>query len=149
MFSFFKFIASGSALGAPSSWQDYSSGFAMGGYDPVAYFTQHRATPGEEGIEHYWGGTNWLFVNTGNRDAFAKHPEVYAPQFAGYDALAVSKGLGVQGSPAIWAVYNNRVYLFADMANMQTWRRNPYKIIQAAHARWAELGKELPGTSEN
>ena len=88
MFSVLVLIVRSSALGAPSAWQDYSSGFAIGGYDPVAYFTRGRPVPGREGIEHSWGGTYWRFENTGNRDAFAKHPGVYAPQFAGYGTSA-------------------------------------------------------------
>lgn len=138
----------GSALGAPSVWRDYASGYAIGGYDPVAYFTQNAPTLGHEGIEHHWGGASWRFVNTGNRDAFAKHPSVYAPQFAGYDVISLSKGLTVQGSPSVWALYKQRTYLFASKASLRAWRRNRDKIIKAAHIKWAVLGKNLPGTSE-
>lgn len=141
-------MAMGTALGAPSAWRDYSTGFAIGGYDPVAYFTQRKPAPGREGIEHRWGGAIWRFVNTGNRDAFAKHPAIYAPQFAGYDALALTKGLTVQGNPSVWAVYRKRVYLFAGKTSFRAWRRNRDKIIQGARANWAALGDNLPGTSE-
>ena len=139
----------GQALGSPSAWRDYANGFAIGGYDPVAYFTQQKPAPGQDGIEHSWGGVNWLFVNTGNRDAFAKHPSIYAPQFAGYDALALSKGLTVQGSPTLWAVYQKRTYLFADRASLGAWKRNREKILLSARANWTSLGNNLPGTSEN
>lgn len=148
MVSILASMVMGSALGAPSAWRDYSSGFAIGGYDPVAYFTRRKPTPGREGIEYRWGGASWRFVNTGNRDAFAKHPSVYAPQFAGYDIIALSNGLTVQGSPAIWALYKKRTYLFAGKASLRAWRRNRDKTIQAARAKWAVLGDNLPGTSE-
>ena len=148
IFSILVSMAMGSALGAPSAWWDYSTGFAIGGYDPVAYFTQRKSTPGREGIEHRWGGRYWRFVNTGNRDAFAKHPGIYAPQFAGYDALSLSKGLTVQGSPTVWAVYKKRVYLFADKTSLWAWKRNRDKITQTARANWTTLGNDLPGTSE-
>jgi len=141
-------LVAGSALGAPSVWQDYSTGFAIGGYDPVAYFTQNKATPGLEGIEHRWGGANWRFANTGNRDAFAKHPKIYAPRFAGYGALSVSKGLTVQGNPTLWALYRQRTYLFADKKNLLAWKRNRDQIIATARANWGALGDTLHGTSE-
>ncbi len=147
-FSILAALVTGSALGAPSAWQGNSTGFAIGGFDPVAYFTRREAAPGLEGIEHRWGGTNWRFANTGNRDAFAKHPNIYAPQFAGYDVLSVSKGLSVQGSPALWDFYQRKVYLFADKKNLLAWKRNRDQIIAAARANWSALGDNLPGTSE-
>ena len=142
-------MVAGDAFGAPSAWRDPANGFAIGGYDPVAYFTQHNPTPGQEGIEHSWGGVNWRFVNTGNRDAFAKHPSVYAPQFAGYDAIALSKGLTVQGSPTLWVVHQQRTYLFSDRANLGAWKLNRDKILLSARAKWNTLGGNLSGTSEN
>ena len=132
---------------APMIWSDHATGFALGGYDPVAYFTQRRPKLGHEGIEYRWGGAAWRFLNASNRAAFARHPGVYTPVFAGYDALALSKGLTVQGYPTIWAVYKERVYLFSDIASLRAWRRNPEKITSVARSNWTRLGKDLPGTS--
>lgn len=141
--------APGSALyAAPSVWRDQASGFAIGGYDPVAYHTQSKPLPGSEGLEHRWGGAVWQFINVGNRDAFAKHPEIYAPRFAGYDALALTKGLTVRGHPAVWAMYKARVFLFRDVKSLRAWRRDREKIIAQAQANWSTLGENLPGTSE-
>ena len=141
-------LGAASASGAPSAWRDYSTWYAIGGYDPVAYYTQHRPVQGREGIEYRWGGANWRFTNTGNRDAFAKHPSVYAPQFAGYDVFSLSKGLTVQGNPTLWALYRHRVYLFAGKKNFRAWERNRDQIIATAGANWGALGNNLPGTSE-
>ena len=133
---------------APSVWRDPATGFAIGGYDPVAYHTDSKPAPGKIGVEHRWGGAVWQFLNIGNRDAFAKHPGFYAPRFAGYDALALSKGLTVRGHPAVWAMYKGRVYLFRDVAGLRAWRRDPEKITTKAQANWPRLGGDLPGTSE-
>jgi hypothetical protein len=141
--------AQGSALhAAPSAWRDQATGFAIAGYDPVAYHTDSKPAPGKSGLEHRWGGTVWQFISVGNRDAFAKHPEIYAPRFAGYDALALSKGLTVRGHPAVWAKYKGRVYLFFDVASLRAWHRTQEKTTTMAQANWKQLGGNLPGTSE-
>jgi hypothetical protein len=135
-------------LAAPSAWRDQATGFAIGGYDPVAYHTDSKPALGSEGVELRWGGAVWQFMSVGNRDVFAMHPQIYAPRFAGYDALALSKGLTVRGHPAVWAMYKTRVYLFRDVANMLAWRRDQEKITTLAQTNWTQLGGDLPGTSE-
>ena len=134
---------------APAVWRDHATGFAIGGYDPVAYHTERRAAQGRDGFEHNWGGAAWRFVSSGNRDAFARHPEIYAPRFAGYDALALSKGLTVQGQPLIWTRYRGRVLLFHSQANFHAWQMNPEPITNRAETHWKRLGRNLPGTSEH
>ncbi len=133
---------------APSAWRDQMSGFAIGGYDPVAYHTHNKPSLGVEGLEHRWGGAVWQFISVGNRDVFAAHPQIYAPRFAGYDALALSKGLSVRGHPAIWAMYRARVYLFQDIESLRSWRRTQEKTTDLAQEKWKKLGEDLPGTSE-
>ena len=133
---------------APRTWRDAATGLAIGGYDPVAYYINKAPTPGREGVEHRWGGLVWRFENSGNRDAFAKHPEIYAPGFAGYDARAIAEGLTVQGLPVVWEMYKQRVYLFHDAASLHKWRRDRQKITATAQANWARLGQDLPGVSE-
>ncbi len=133
---------------APSVWRDQASGFAIGGYDPVAYHTDLKPALGSEGVEHRWGGAVWQFMSVGNRDVFAMHPEFYAPRFAGYDPVALSKGLTVRGHPSVWAMYKTRVYLFRNVESLRAWRRDREKTITMAQANWPRLGGNLPGTSE-
>lgn len=144
----FVVLATGTVLSAPSIWRDHATGFAMSGYDPVAYFTHAKPVPGAEGVEYRWGGAVWKFVNSGNRDAFAKHPEAYVPRFAGYDAEALARGRTVQGNPLVWLRYNDRIYLFRDIASRHLWWKNPAELTQSAEVNWRKLGNDLPGTSE-
>lgn len=134
---------------APTAWQDNTSGFAIGGYDPVAYFTKSKPVVGSEGIEYRWGGTAWRFANTGNREAFVKHPQVYAPRFAGYDPEALARGVAIEGSPVVWAIHSGRVYLFRDVAGLRVWRADPARITRNAKKNWDRLSRDLPGTTQN
>jgi hypothetical protein len=88
------------------------TGLAISGFDPVAYFTEGKALFGRPEFELNLDGAVWRFTNEGNKGAFAKHPEIYAPRFAGYEPLAIGRGRSVQGHPLIWAVAGQRLYLF-------------------------------------
>ena len=57
---------------------------AIGGYDPVAYFTQGKAVKGSEEYPHQWRGATWHFKSEEHRAMFASNPEKYAPQYGGY-----------------------------------------------------------------
>lgn len=75
------------------------TGLAISGFDPVAYFTEGKALFGRAEFELNLEGSVWRFNNEGNRGAFEKNPEVYAPQFGGYDPVAIGRGRSVQGIP--------------------------------------------------
>jgi len=142
-------MAAGTQLAgaAPTAWRDDATGFAIAGFDPVAYYTQHKPLPGESGIEHRWGGVVWRFVNTGNKEAFSKHPQVYAPLFAGYDPEALSRGLTVRGSPVVWSVHEGRIIFFRDATALRAWAENPQRLAGLAETNWKRLSREIPGTS--
>src|SRR3954454_5043158 len=63
------------------------SGLAIEGFDPVAYFTDSLATLGVADFEVAEAGAVWRFRNEGNRGSFIAHPEVYGPQFGGFDPI--------------------------------------------------------------
>ena len=67
------------------------TGLANEGYDPVAYFTDALAERGLPGFEASEAGAVWRFRNEGNRASFVAHPEIYGPQFGGYDPIERSR----------------------------------------------------------
>src|SRR4051812_17877887 len=67
---------------------DRHSGLAISGFDPVAYFTEGRAEQGNPEYEAVVARATWRFRNEGSRAAFVAHPDVYMPQFGGYDPVA-------------------------------------------------------------
>ena len=88
------------------------TGLAIEGFDPVAYFTDARP---EAGVEDYRGrraGAVWRFRNEGNRASFVAHPDIYGPQFGGYDPIDLARGVTVAGNPRFWLVSGERLYLF-------------------------------------
>jgi YHS domain-containing protein len=92
------------------------SGFALNGFDPVTYFSEGAAKGGNDDFEYTWQGNTWRFISKANLEAFKGNPEAFAPQFGGYDAEAVSRGIITASEPAYFTIQNNRLYLFRSNA---------------------------------
>lgn len=134
----------GAPQAAPITWRDAATGFAIGGYDPVAYFTRRKPVPGRPEHQLVWRGASWRFENQGNLDAFRRDPLTYAPRFAGYDATGVAEGRTVAGSPIIWALHDGRLYLFHDAVNRRLWTKDPEPQLAQALKCWEVLSRDLP-----
>ena len=119
------------------------TGLAISGFDPVAYFTETSAVRGDERFEAVRDGAVWRFRNEGNRAAFVSHPEVYAPQFGGYDPIDVARGKVVQGLPQLWTIHEKRLYLFASETGRTAFAVNPEGFANSAQRRWPKLKLEL------
>lgn len=115
---------------------DWHSGLAIGGYDPVAYFTDHKAVIGSGNFELSYSGVVWRFCNSGNRAAFAERPDVYMPQYGGYDPVSVAHGLAVAGNPNVWAVVGERLFLFYSVAQRHTFLSDPTRFIAESKRKW-------------
>src|ERR1700677_2583458 len=91
---------------------DRHTGLAIGGYDPVAFYTDGKPLSGSPDFELHYGGAGWRFCNIGNRAAFAERPAVYMPRFGGYDPVGVARGVAVAGRPDIWLISGGHLFLF-------------------------------------
>ena len=80
------------------------SGLAIEGFDPVAYFTDLWPSRAGRLSRPRASGAVWRFRNEGNRASFVAHPEIYGPQFGGYDPVDLGRGVTYAGNPRIWLV---------------------------------------------
>jgi hypothetical protein len=122
---------------------DRNTGLALYGIDPVAYFTNGKPVPGRPDFEYRYAGAIWRFDNEGNRAAFEADPDIYMPRFGGYDPVSVARGLATPGYPVLWAVYDQRLYLFYTAKARESFMQNPNAAIAAAAARWSTVQSEL------
>lgn len=113
---------------------DPSTGIALYGFDPVAYFTEGRAAPGRRDVEAEWGGAAWRFANEANRAVFLSSPETYAPRFGGYDPVAAASGVAVAGHPLLFRIEPDGLYLFRSPEG-----RDAYVDIAAARRAWPRI----------
>ena len=122
---------------------DPHSGLAIAGFDPVAYFTDGEALAGRGEFERAFAGAVWRFRNEGNRAAFTADPNVYMPQFGGYDPTGVARGAPVPGNPRFWLIWNERLFLFYSGEARDAFARDSAEIIATAVQRWAALQPKL------
>ena len=111
---------------SPVSWGWWgttytTSGVALEGYDPVAYFESGRATQGDAQISYDYQDATWHFASDANKSLFVENPARYAPQFGSFCAFAVSKGFTAQPTPEAWHIEDDRLYVFADQNVRDDW----------------------------
>jgi hypothetical protein len=123
---------------------DPATGLAINGFDPVAYFTDAAAQPGRPGMEYKFAGNTWRFRNEGNRAAFADSPDIYAPQFGGYDPVAIARGVSVPGHPQVWLVSGQRLYLFYSKEARAEFVAASGRILDLAKRKWPDVQRKLP-----
>jgi hypothetical protein len=119
------------------------SGLAIEGYDPVAYFVDARPTLGLPDFEASEAGAVWRFRNEGNRASFVAHPDIYGPQYGGYDPIDLARGVTYAGNPRFWLISGERLYLFGREQNRDAFAADPARALRDANARWPKLELEL------
>jgi hypothetical protein len=111
-------------------------GLAIQGYDAVEYFRSNKAVAGRAQIEHIWNGARWRFASTENRDRFAAAPEMFAPQFGGYCAYAVSRGYTATIDPQAFTIVDGHLYLNCSKSVRTLWEQDIPGHIAKGRANW-------------
>jgi len=122
---------------------DWHTGLAIYGFDPVAYFTDGMPRIGRPEFEYTFGGATWRFRNEGNRAAFIDRPDVYMPEFGGYDPIGVARGLAAPGHPQFWLIAGQRLYLFRGADSRTAFKADPARSAADAGAGWPSVMKGL------
>jgi hypothetical protein len=119
------------------------TGLAIEGFDPVAYFVDARPMIGREAFEASEAGAVWRFRNEGNRASFVAHPDIYGPQFGGYDPADLARGVTFAGNPRFWLISGQRLYLFGREENRDAFAADPVRFVREANQRWPQLEQGL------
>jgi hypothetical protein len=98
---------------------------------------------GQQDYEASQAGAVWRFRNEGNRAAFIAHPEIYGPQFGGYDPVDIARGVTVAGNPRFWLISGRRLYLFGREQTRDAFSADAVRLLQEASQRWPALQQEL------
>lgn len=112
------------------------SSVAVGGYDPVAYFTEGRPVRGTTQHRTMHQGYEYRFASAGNLAAFRTDPARYLPQYGGYCAWAVSQGYTAAGDPQHWRIVDGRLYLNYNAEIQRRWEQDIPGHIGRANANW-------------
>jgi hypothetical protein len=109
----FSMLVAGAALVTGSrSMATVTVPLAIKGYDPVAYFTDGKPERGLPEIEFDWDERRYRFSRTEHRDLFKADPVRYAPQFADFCAMALTRGEVDEANPEYWLISEGKLYIF-------------------------------------
>lgn len=127
------------ALAEPEIYTGILNNTAVGGYDPVAYFTQGRPVRGSAEHSTSYRGATWRFASAENLARFRANPAAYAPQYGGYCAWAVSQGYTAKGDPRYWKIVGGKLYLNYDATIQRRWEADVPGFIRLANANWPRV----------
>jgi YHS domain-containing protein len=133
------FVGAGFAFAGDADPVNKDGGFAIKGYDAVAYFQHGQPVKGQTQFSHEYMGARWLFSSAGNRDQFAADPGRYAPQYGGYCSYAVSQGHTAKIDPEAWKIVDGKLYLNYSKGVQKMWEKDVPGYIQKANKNWPGL----------
>ena len=114
---------------------------ALKGYDPVAYFTDKRATVGKQQFQHEWDGATYRFASAEHLAVFKADPDRYLPQYKNWCAASVARGEKVYGNPEWWLVVDGRLYLFGKPLGPSLMSANATAIRRQADEHWSQVSR--------
>ena len=140
-------LASAGMAAAGPQYVD-ETGYALSGYDPVAYImleqaplgeAQPHAVSGRADITAEWNEATWAFASEENREKFLADPEAYAPAYDGHCAYGVAQGGKVPGNPNLWRIVDGRLYVNITPTVQGFWTADVDGNIAAAETNWPGL----------
>jgi YHS domain-containing protein len=114
-------------------------GAAIGGYDPVAFFTESRPVKGAAAYHLTWKDANWQFSSQQNLDSFKASPDKYAPQYGGYCAYGTADGHKAPTEAATWTVLDGKLYFNYNEEVKSAWDNDRPKYIDQANGNWEKI----------
>ncbi len=124
-------------------------GVALGGHDPVAYFTLGTPTPGDARIEGTYQGALYHFASEENRATFEADPSRYAPAYGGFCGYAASIGKVRPADPRHWSIVDGQLVVQHTAGAAELWARDVAGNKAKADRLWprlveAKAGKKNP-----
>ena len=105
------FVTGAALADPPIAAVNTEHGLAIKGYDPVAYFTTGKPSPGLAQFSTTYKGVTYRFASAENRDRFIAAPEKFLPQYGGYCAFAIALNKIADIDPEEWAIIKDKLYL--------------------------------------
>ena len=134
-------LAVGGAAAAASAAQpvgevNVNGGYAVHGYDVVAYFTAGQPAEGDDRYTAEYEGAQYRFASAEHRDTFKQDPAKYAPQYGGFCAFGTSVGRKFDGDPHAWRIVDGKLYLNLNKSIQAKWLQDTAGYIRGADNNW-------------
>ena len=112
---------------------------ALGGYDPVSYFTEGHPEQGSAEYHASFDDATYWFKGPEHRALFVADPDHYAPQFRGFCTVTLSRGAKYEADPEAWVIADSKLYVFGSKAGVPVFRAQTASTIEKATENWAML----------
>jgi YHS domain-containing protein len=116
------------------------------GYDPVAYFKQGKAVPGNPAIKSEYKGATYLFASQADKADFDKDPGKYEPQYGGFCANSMAHGRRSDINPKAFRVYRGKLYVCSSQRALTEFSANIDPNISKADQNWLKIGAQTYNT---
>ncbi len=140
------FSVATAALAAGPELNASSTGLAMQGYDPVAYFTLGEATKGSYKISALHNDAQYWFSSEEHKAAFQADPDAFLPEYGGYCAFGAAMGFKFDGDPHHWKIVDGELFLNLSQDIQDRWTKDIPGFIQQADANWTEIEDKEPSS---
>lgn len=118
-------------------------GVAIQGYDPVAYFLQHKAVRGSKQFVALADGILYNFSSAANKELFVKDYKKYEPQYGGWCAYAMgANNEKVEIDPETFKIVNGKLYLFYHSwvnNTLNKWNKEEAALKAKADKNWMAI----------
>ncbi len=120
-----------------------SSGVALGGYCPVAYFAANKPVRGRPEYASTYNGVTYHLVSADAKEAFDRNPEKYIPAFGGWCAFGMSIQDKFPVDPTNFKIVNGRLMVFLRNSSIdarELWTKgDESQLIAKAEAHWKRV----------
>lgn len=141
LLTFLTFVA----LALPASAQNKilvntdKTGVAVQGYDPVAFFTDHKSVKGDPSFVVKRDGAIYFFASKAHKDLFIQDPAKYEPCFGGYCAYGVSRDKLVEIDVDAFQIVGGKLLLQYSKGVRDDFNRDTEGNLAKADANWPRL----------
>jgi YHS domain-containing protein len=116
-----------------------SSGVAIQGYDPVAFFTDNKPVKGDQKFLLKHDGAIYFFASKEHKDLFKADPAKYTPEFGGYCAYGVSRNKLVEIDVDAFQIVDGKLLLQYSKGVRDDFNEDAKGNLAKANANWTGL----------
>ncbi len=118
-----------------------ATGYAISGYDAVAYFNGGPQA-GKKEFTTTYNGAKFAFSSAANLATFLANPGKYAPAYDGHCAFGVAQGGKVPGNPKLWKIVGGKLYLNITQSVQEDWQADIPGNLKKSSRNWKKLASK-------
>lgn len=115
------------------------NGVALQGYDPVAFFTDHKPVKGKMEFKSVYHGGTYYFASAEAKADFDKDPAKFEPEFGGFCAFGVSHNKLAKIDPEAFQIVDGHLMLQYSKSVQTEFNKDTQGNLTRARANWSGL----------